>query len=472
MSAHSGSDAQPPARTAALVSLGCKVNQGELRQWSVALARAGVKLVDPGQPADLSIVNTCTVTGEGDKSSRKAIRSAAKANPDGYVVVTGCYASVEPRAISEIDGVDLVITNDSKDEILQQLATAGLVTLPPADPDSADAWTHRSERPGWVTLMPALERRGRAFVKVQDGCNSHCTYCIVPAARGPQRSRSIQAIVDEVNLLYRLGYREAVLTGVQIGAYGRDWDRETRRVRTSGGPSLTALVERVLSDTPMPRIRISSIQPQDWPNGFLELWQDPRMCRHLHLPLQSGSDTVLKRMVRRYRTADFRQLVEQVRTAMPAVAITADLMVGFPGETDAEHAESLAFVQEMAFAEQHIFRYSQRPGTAAARLADSVTPQQKRHRAAEARQLDRELRQAYRRQFMHRTMPVLWEEPASTPVREGEPLVWSGLTDNYLRVYAQGHLRDGQVSAVHLSQLTEDGFQGTLVEALAQPVLA
>jgi threonylcarbamoyladenosine tRNA methylthiotransferase MtaB len=365
-----------PAQTASLHSIGCKVNQAELRQWSVSLAQVGVRLVDPGQPADLAIVNTCSVTVDGDKGSRKAIRRAAKsqmAQGGGYLVVTGCYASVDPRAVSEIDGVDLVVANDDKDVILRRLADAGVVAEPPA-PREPDAWTHRSERPGWVTLMPALERRGRAFVKVQDGCNSHCTYCIVPKARGPQRSRSVQAIVDEVNLLYRLGYREAVLTGVQIGAYGSDWDRQTRRVRKGNGPSLTMLVERVLADTPMPRIRISSIQPQDWPDGFLELWRDERLCRHLHLPLQSGSDTVLRRMVRRYRTADFRQLVENVRSAVPEIAVTADLMVGFPGETPVEHAESLQFAREMAFAEQHVFRYSERPGTAAARLLDDVPP--------------------------------------------------------------------------------------------------
>jgi threonylcarbamoyladenosine tRNA methylthiotransferase MtaB len=451
------------ARTAALVSIGCKVNQGELRQWSVSLARVGVKLVDQGQPADLAIVNTCTVTAEGDKSSRQAIRHAARANPDGYLVVTGCYASVDQRAVEEIAGVDLVVPNDDKDEIIRRLADAGVVPPLATDVDpSPDAWTHRSERPGWVTLMPALERKGRAFVKVQDGCNSHCTYCIVPAARGPQRSRSIQAIVDEVTMLYRLGYREAVLTGVQIGAYGSDWDRERRRVREGEGPTLTALVERLLAETPIPRIRISSIQPQDWPEGFLDLWKDARMCRHLHLPLQSGSDSVLKRMVRRYRTADFRALVERARSAMTDVAITADLMVGFPGESEAEHAQSLDFVREVAFAEQHIFRYSVRPGTAAARLPDDVSPQVKRQRSEQARALDAELRQRYRRRFLGRTMDVLWEEPAPVPVREGEPLVWSGLTDNYLRVFARGEILEGQITPVQLTRLGDDGLHGTI----------
>jgi threonylcarbamoyladenosine tRNA methylthiotransferase MtaB len=454
-----------PARTAALVSVGCKVNQGELRQWGLTLARAGVKLVEPGQPADLAIVNTCTVTGEGDKSSRQAIRQAARANPDGFVVVTGCYASVAPGAVGEINGVDLVVPNDDKDEIVRRLADIGMVD-PVADlaEPEPDAWTHRAERPGWFTLMPALERKARAFVKVQDGCNSHCTYCIVPAARGPQRSRPVQAIVDEVNLLYRLGYREVVLSGVQIGAYGSDWDRTTRRVKKGQGPTLTELAGRLLAETPIPRIRISSIQPQDWPDGFLDLWQDPRMCRHLHLPLQSGSDTVLKRMVRRYRTADFRALTEQVRAVAPEAAITADLMVGFPGETEAEHHESLAFVCGMAFAEQHVFRYSSRPGTAAARLPDDVAPPVKKRRSEEARALDAELRRAYKSQFLGRTMDVLWEEPTASPVQEGTDLIWSGLTDNYLRVFARGDLREGQITPVRLDELTVDGILGRIAE--------
>ncbi|MDP8924481.1 MAG: MiaB/RimO family radical SAM methylthiotransferase, partial [Chloroflexota bacterium] len=282
--------------------------------------------------------------------------------------------------------------------------------------------------------------------------------CIVPRARGSQRSRLIDAIVNEVRILYHLGYREVVLTGVQIGAYGSDWDPARRRVARGRGPTLTDLVARLLAETPMPRLRISSIQPQDWPAGFLELWQDARMCRHLHLPLQSGSDSVLKRMVRRYRTADFRALVERLRARIPEVAITADVMVGFPGETDREHAASVAFVRELAFAEQHIFRYSSRPGTAAARLPDDVPPEVKKQRSAELHALDRELRTAYRSRFLGRTMEVLWEEA----IEEEGSTVWSGLTDNYLRVFAHGDALEGMLTPVRLDALTEDGIRGRI----------
>ncbi|MBA2449916.1 MAG: tRNA (N(6)-L-threonylcarbamoyladenosine(37)-C(2))-methylthiotransferase MtaB [Chloroflexi bacterium] len=482
-------------KTAALVALGCKVNQSESRRWSAELARVGVELVEYGRPADLYIVNTCTVTQLGDKSSRQAIRRAAQANPDGRVVVTGCYATVDADAVAALPGVDLVVPNDDKEALVQRLADEGLVPMPPED--DPEAWIHPSERPDWITLAPALGRKARAFVKVQDGCNSHCTYCIVPRARGPQRSRSIDAIVNEIGVLYNLGYREAVLTGVQIGAYGSDWDRETRRVRKGSGATLTELVAQILAETRMPRLRISSIQPQDWPDGFVELWQDRRMCRHLHVPLQSGNDTVLKRMGRRYRTAHFRTLVERLRAAMPEVAITADVMVGFPGETEDEHRASLDFIREMAFFEQHIFRYSSRPGTSAARLADDVPPESKKRRSEEAHALDAELHAAYRRRFLGRTLVVLWEEPAADKLPlplgggrgEGSSdaarhagmrgalsqrarglQVWSGLTDNYLRVYAAGEALEGELTPVRLDALSGKGIRGEIAWTTASSV--
>ncbi len=380
-----------PARTAALYTLGCKVNQAETREWAATLARAGVELVPFDGPADLYIVNTCTVTHMGDRKSRQVVRQAERANPDASIVVTGCYAEIAPDEVAQLPGVDLVVGTQSKETLVRTLAERGIVTG-----CETDAWTHPSEKDGWITLMPAIERRARAFVKVQDGCDWHCTYCIVPRARGHQRSRSINALVEQVRLLHGLGYKEAVLTGVQIGAYGRDWDAESRRIRRDSGPNLTALVERLLAETDIPRIRLSSIQPQDWPDGLLELWSDRRMCRHIHLPLQSGSDSVLKRMGRRYRRNDFRDLVDKLRRVMPDVALTADIMVGFPGETDAEHAESMAFCEEIGFFELHIFRYSARPQTAATRLAGEIPADVKKERSQEMHTLGRSLSEHYR----------------------------------------------------------------------------
>ncbi len=473
-------------KTAALVALGCKVNQSESRQWSAQLALVGVELVEYGRPADLYIVNTCTVTHVGDKKSRQLIRQASRANPDACVVVTGCYASVDPEAVASLSGVDLVVPNQDKETLVLRLAEEGLV--PPPSESNPEAWVHPSERPDWITLAPALRRKARAFVKVQDGCSSFCTYCIVPRARGPQRSRSIDSIVNEVKVLYNLGYREAVLTGVQIGAYGSDWDRQSRRVKKGSGPSLTELVERILAETPMPRLRISSIQPQDWPDGFVELWQDRRMCRHLHLPLQSGSDSVLKRMGRRYRTPQFLALVECLRAAIPDVAITADVMVGFPGETEAEHRESVEFIREIAMFEQHIFRYSARPATAAARLPDDVPPTVKKRRSDEAHALNAQLHAAFRSRFLGRTMDVLWEEPVedhrtlvgaglalptggqqAAPLQRA-PTYWSGLTDNYLRVHAAGERLEGRLTPTRLERLAGQGIHGGIVWTSASSV--
>ncbi|MFN0072285.1 MAG: tRNA (N(6)-L-threonylcarbamoyladenosine(37)-C(2))-methylthiotransferase MtaB [Chloroflexota bacterium] len=444
---------RPFARTAAFYTLGCKVNQAETREWATTLGRAGVELVPFDGPADLYIVNTCTVTHFGDRKSRQVIRQAERANPDASIVVTGCYAEVAPKEIAQLRGVDLVVGTQSKEALVQTLAERGMV--PAID---SGAWVHPSEKEGWVTLMPALERHSRAFVKVQDGCDWHCTYCIVPRARGHQRSRSIDALVQQVRLLHDLGYQEAVLTGVQLGAYGRDWDREAGRVQRDVGPNLTVLVERLLAETRMPRIRLSSIQPQDWPNGLLELWADPRMCRHVHLPLQSGSDSVLKRMGRRYRRAEFADLVERLRSIIPAVALTADIMVGFPGETEAEHRESLSFCEEIGFFELHVFRYSARPGTAATRLTGDVPPEVRKRRSDEMQALHGRLSREYRQQFLGQNVDVLWEmQPA-----HGDGNRRVGLTDNYLRVWVEGQaMAQGTVSPVRLDSLQDEGFLGS-----------
>jgi threonylcarbamoyladenosine tRNA methylthiotransferase MtaB len=441
-----------PARTAALYTLGCKVNQAETREWAATLGRAGVELVPFESQADLYIVNTCTVTHLGDRKSRQVVRQAERANPDASIVVTGCYAEVAPDEVARLPGVDLVVGTQSKERLVHTLAERGIVAQP-----EPDGWMHASEKDNWITLMPAIERRARAFVKVQDGCDWHCTYCIVPRARGHQRSRSIHALVEQVNLLHELGYKEAVLTGVQLGAYGRDWDQGTRRIRRDSGPNLAVLVERLLAETNIPRIRLSSIQPQDWPDGLLELWADPRMCRHVHLPLQSGSDSVLKRMGRRYRRQEFRNLVARLRSVIPDVALTADIMVGFPGETDDEHQESMSFCEEIGFFELHVFRYSARPLTAATRLTGEIHPDVKKRRSHEMHQLGNSLSAHYRRRFLGERASVLWEEQ----LEPGDGNRWTGLTDNYLRVWSEGDgMGEGRISQVRLETLQGEGFWG------------
>jgi threonylcarbamoyladenosine tRNA methylthiotransferase MtaB len=290
--------------------------------------------------------------------------------------------------------------------------------------------------------MPSLHTR--AFVKIQDGCDNACTYCIVRVARGPQRSRSVQAILDEILARQAEGYQEIVLTGVHIGAYGRE-----------RGETLATLVQEILLHTQFPRLRLSSIEPWDLSPSLLRLWQNPRLCRHLHLPLQSGCDATLQGMNRRYTTAHFFELVQSARTEIPDLAITTDVIVGFPGEDEQEFATSAAFVASMGFARTHIFPFSARPGTAAAAMPNQVTPLLKKRRAKQLAEIARRSQQDFHRHFVGRTMDVLWESAKDQQ--------WSGLTDNYIRVVttSSGALHN-RILPTRLHTLTSRGMRGEL----------
>jgi threonylcarbamoyladenosine tRNA methylthiotransferase MtaB len=317
--------------------------------------------------------------------------------------------------------VDLVISS-AKDQAVAQLEAAGLLLGESAvDVDLLGPLD---------ALHPLPETRVRQFVKVQDGCDDYCTYCIVPFARGHSASRPPDSILAEIRELVERGCQEVVLTGVQIGAYGRDRYRMREADLAPPGAPLADLVRSILRETDIARVRISSIQPQDWPDDFLELFADPRLCRHLHLPLQAGSDATLRRMSRRYTTEDFKRLVDRIRGAMADVAITADMIVGFPGETEEHHRESLDFTCAMGFAAVHAFRYSPRRGTAASRMGEQVAVDIKQRRSEELRALAYELAGTYQRQFRGTPARVLWEEelPAVDGARR-----WTGLTGNYLR---------------------------------------
>jgi threonylcarbamoyladenosine tRNA methylthiotransferase MtaB len=330
------------------------------------------------------------------------------------VIVTGCYAELSPAEVEAL-GVDLVVGNRDKDELPSLLEGEGL--LRDADPiPEVDA-----------TPFPAPHdpaARTRAFVKVQDGCDNRCTFCIVTVARGEARSRAQSQVVDQVRELVDAGYQEAVLSGVHLGAYGHERPDE-------GG--LQALIRRILAETDVPRLRLSSLEPWDLSGDFFELWEDPRLLPHLHLPLQSGCDATLQRMARRTTQQQFANLVADARSAIPDLAVTTDVMVGFPGETDAEFADSVAFVEGMEFAKLHVFRYSPREGTVAASMPEQVTAQVAQLRSQRLHLLGAEMQQAYQRRFLGREMEVLWETPE---VRESS-VAWSGLTGNYLRVVTE-----------------------------------
>lgn len=391
-----------------LTTLGCRLNEAELQTWSRDFTAAGHAVCDRAEDADVVVVNSCAVTADAAKSSRRLARKAYRNNPAAKLVMTGCYATLEPNSAAAIEGVDLVVANADK------------AKLPALVADRLDI----GDMPA-IAQLPGVSfahRRGRtrAFVKVQDGCRNRCTFCIVTVARGEERSRTVADVVDEVRGLHAAGHDEIVLTGVHLGGYGEDAPAGEKT-------SLHALIAAVLADTDVPRLRLGSLEPWDLPERFFELWSHPRLMPHLHLPLQSGSDTVLKRMSRRCPTARFAGLVEAGRAQVPDLVVTTDLIVGFPGETDAEFAETLEFIDRMDFAHMHIFQYSPREGTKAARLPGAVALETKRSRSAQAHTVARTMKERVLRSKMGETRQVLWERAG----RDGRA---TGYTDNYLRV--------------------------------------
>lgn len=389
-------------------------------------AGAGHRLVGPGELADLYVFNSCAVTHVAARKSRQIIRQMRRANPQAAVVVTGCYAQLSPEEVAAL-GVDLIVSNEQKDQLPHLLAEAGLLQdadpIPAVDAPSFMPLPLMGEN-GEPTFTPAEDSHTRAFIKVQDGCNNRCTFCIVTVARGASRSRSVAEIVAEINRLAAAGYQEAVLSGVHLGAYGHDL----------GDPNgLQNLVKTILAETDLPRLRLSSLEPWDLGPDFFELWRNKRLLSHLHLPLQSGCDATLRRMARRTSQAQFADLVETARAVIPDLAVTTDIIVGFPGETEAEFTESITFVERLAFAKLHIFRYSARAGTAAATMKGQVPAPVVQARSQRMHTLNADLEQTFRQQFLGRRMPVLWE--TSEPYGFG--LQWSGLTGNYLRVVTQ-----------------------------------
>lgn len=435
-------------------SIGCRLNISEVEEMARCFAGAGHRLVGPGELADLYVFNSCAVTHVASRKSRQIIRQMRRANPQAAVVATGCYAQLAPQEVEAL-GVDLIVSNDQKDQLPQILAEAGLLR----DADPIPAVDAASFLTAPITLL-AEDSHTRAFIKVQDGCDNRCTFCIVTVARGVSRSRLVADIVAEINRLVGLGYQEAVLSGVHLGSYGHDW---------GDSAGLQTLVQTILADTDLPRLRLSSLEPWDLDAEFFELWQNERLLRHLHLPLQSGCDATLRRMARRTNQAQFAQLVQAARAAIPDVSITTDIIVGFPGETEAEFGESIAFVERMDFAKLHIFRYSRREGTTAATMRGQVAAPVAQERSQRMHVLNAALEDTFRRHFVGRTMSVLWE----THEPYGFGVQWSGLTGNYLRVVTQTgpdvNLRN-QVVDTHLVDTAPAALLGQVPDSTLESI--
>jgi threonylcarbamoyladenosine tRNA methylthiotransferase MtaB len=387
------------APTVALDTVGCKLNQAESQLFARQFAEAGYRLVPADNGADVYILNSCTVTHVADSKCRKLLNQARRRNPDALVVAVGCYVERARQELSRLKSVDLLLDNSQKTDLVSRLEQLGHLSRP-ALSSTANA-----------------DLRTRAFVKIQDGCNNFCSYCIVPLVRGREQSLPADGVISEIKQRVAGGDKEIVLTGTEIGAYSYE------------DVNLVGLLKRILDETGVSRLRLSSLQPQEITPELLELWSDGRLCRHFHLSLQSGSDAVLRRMRRRYRAADYQRAVELIRKAVLGVAITTDIIVGFPGETDDEFRESYDFAREIRFARIHVFPYSPRPGTEAAAMPEQVADKVKRERSRRMLALGRACVRNFKRQFLGETVMVLWEKETCG--------VWSGLTDNYIRVFTK-----------------------------------
>jgi threonylcarbamoyladenosine tRNA methylthiotransferase MtaB len=368
----------------------------------------GHEVVDDPSLADWIVVNTCAVTHDASRSSRHLVRDLHRTNQQGQIAVTGCHAQLSPSDIAGLPGVARVVGNLEKDRLVETIA--GL----PAKPFDYEPL----ERDG----PPGASGRTRAFVKVQDGCDNACTFCVTTVARGAGRSRPLAEVAAEVRYLHTFGYQEAVLTGVHLGSYGHD---------LGDADGLVHLVHALLADTDIPRIRLSSLEPWDLSPEFFDLWENPRLCRHLHLPLQSGCDATIKRMLRRTNQAGFSGLVHAARARIPGVSITTDVIVGFPGETDGEFAASREFIEQMDFAGMHIFRFSPRPGTAAARMRGHVSEAVKKERSARLLVVSQQAERRFAECHVGQILSVLWEQIGGA-AEAG--FVNVGYTDNYIRV--------------------------------------
>ena len=431
--------AVPPRSTVYIETHGCKLNQADSQELARRFTEEGYRIVAEGQSTDVYVVNTCTVTHVADRKARHALRNARRRNPQAVVVATGCYAQRAPGSLASIAGVDLVTGNTGKEGLVDRVT--GLLELPEVACSTGSPMDLRGD----------LGLRTRAMVKIQEGCDQVCAYCIVPRVRGRERSVHPDALVTQVQRLVEQGRQEVVLTGTQLGSYGFDVP----------GAGLVRLVSRLLDETDVPRLRVSSLQPQEMTRELLELWDNPRLCPHFHLPLQSGSAAILRRMRRRYTPLQYANAVEAIRARIPDAAITADVIVGFPGETDALFQESYRLCQSIGFAGIHVFPYSARPGTSAAHFTDAVEQRCKRERMKRILALAKMQARLYRQGLMGTTRPVLWE--SSTPV--GSSTVWSGLTDNYVRVA----IRSDEPLANRITDVTLERLSGDVLWGSASP---
>jgi len=430
----------------AFYTLGCKLNQAETESLANHFNQVGFQLVYPGDGADIYIANTCTVTHIADRKSRHWLRLARRRNPQALIIATGCYAQRNRQELAQL--ADLVVDNKEKEHLVEIVMSLSLPTSSSVLERTPLRHCERSEAISPITATV----RTRSQIKIQDGCHSSCTYCIVPKVRPHEYSLPVSQIINEVKQKVALGYKEVVLTGTKVGSY-----RDAVLSASEGSSTdLRDLVQRILTSTGIERLRLSSLQPSEISSEFLALWQDERLCRHLHLALQSGSETVLQRMRRSYSVDQYQRTINLIKETIPETAITTDIMVGFPGESDEEFEQSYSFCQQACFANIHVFPFSPRIETAAAGMPEQIKDKAKAERNQRMLELSRSSRRRFREQFLGQTTPVLWEKEISPGSK-----IYSGLTGNYIRVLTHSKKSlSNEITPVKLVKFHNQGIWG------------
>ncbi len=417
-----------------LTSLGCRLNEAELQTWSKDFTKLGIRVTGDRDAANLMVINTCAVTGEAARKSRQAIRRLHRSNPSAKLVVTGCYASLEKQQAQELLGVDLIVANSDKENLAaksRELLDWSSMPVAASEPQASALFARNRER---------------AFIKIQDGCRYRCTYCIVTIARGEEKSRPIKDIIEEIHLIQAQGIQEIVITGVHVGGFGSD--NET---------SLYQLVKTILEKTSIPRIRFASVEPWDLQDDFFELFRNPRLLPHMHLPMQSGSDRILKKMSRRCKVEKFLSLIEKARSVVPEFNITSDIIVGFPFETEDDFKASIKLVEQAKFGHVHTFAFSKREGTKAAGLQEQIEEPIKKRRSQAMHQCAAKVKKQVMANLLGQSVDVLWEGKGKK--LENGLRQFYGYTANYHKVttvVAAGLALSNHILRCQILRLTDD----------------
>lgn len=432
----------------AFYTLGCKVNQADTASMENLFLRSGHQLVSFDGEADVYIINTCVVTNTGQRKSRQTIHRAIRKNPNALIVVTGCYPQTAAEEVKAIAGVDMIIGNQDRAQIVQLVEER----LAHRQTDTLDAVYKLTASTAFEEMAAGdITDKTRAFLKIQEGCNQFCTYCIIPYARGPLRSRSLESIRTETQRLISAGFKEIVLIGIHLGCYGKE---------NPNGPTLYDAVKTVLEVPGVQRLRLGSLESVEVEPRLLTLMQeDARFCRHLHLPLQSGCDKTLQAMHRPYTTAKFKTLLADIKTKVPDIAITTDVIVGFPGETEADFETTCKFAESCGFSKMHIFPFSARKGTPAEKFAGAVTEAVKKERADILGRIDETMHKAFLQAMVGQTAEVLFEQPAGEDYFEG-------LTGNYQRVFVKSGGRNfsGEILPVKITAFDGEKLLGEIIK--------